>query len=165
MARNTCYLKPCQGGLGMVNLKVKACALPSASLHSALGDPTDSCSFLLGRYFVATSICSLRNEWRHSRSNSLPNASSPTVFYSECIDTLAKVSDVESNSGAIYEKLLAIEPSPPLLPRQWARMIGLGFSLDRHWSRFRDAFTENHKNEIFWLITLRGTKVRDSLFN
>ena len=44
-------------------------------------------------------------------------------------------------------------------------MIGPGFSIDRHWSRVRDAFTENYKNDILWLITLRGTKVRDSLFN
>ena len=44
-------------------------------------------------------------------------------------------------------------------------MIGPGFSIDRHWSRVRDAFTENYKNDILWLITLRGTKTRDSLFN
>ena len=164
VARNTCFLKPCQGELGIVNLKVKACALRSVGLLSALADPADSCFFVC-RYFVATSISSLRTEWRHLRSNSLPNASSPTIFYSECIDTLVKVSDAELNSRAIYYKLLAIESSPPLLPRQWAHMIGPRFSIDRHWSRVRDAFTENYKNDILWLITLRGTKVRDSLFN
>ena len=164
VARNTCFLKPCQGGLGIVNLKVKACALRSVGLLSALANPADSCFFVC-RYFVATSISSLRTEWRHLRSNSLPNASSPTIFYSECIGTLAKVSDAELNSRAIYYKLLAIESSPPLLPRQWTHMIGPGFSIDRHWSRVRDAFTENYKNDILSLITLRGTKVRDSLFN
>ena len=133
-------------------------------LLSALANPADSCFFLC-RYFVATSISSLRTEWRNLRSNSLSNASSPTIFYSECIDTLAKVSDAELNSWAIYDKLLAIESSPPLLPRQWAQMIGPGFSIDRHWSRVRDAFTENYKNDILWLSTLRGTKLRDSLFN
>ena len=100
VARNTCFLKPCQGGLGIVNLKVKACALRSVGLLSALANPADSCFFVC-RYFVATSISSLRTEWRHLRSNSLPNASSPTIFYSECIDTLAKVSDAELNSRAI----------------------------------------------------------------
>ena len=117
------------------------------------------------RYFVATSICSLCTEWRHLRSNSLTNASSPTIFYSECINILAKVSDAELNFRAIYNNLLAIESPPPLLPRQWAHMIGPGFSIDRHWSRVRDAFTENYKNDILWSITLRGAKVRDSLFN
>ena len=136
---------------------MKACALRSVGLLSALTNPADSCFFVC-RYFVAT-------EWRHLRSNSLPNASSPTIFYSECIDTLAKVSDAELNSRAIYDKLLAIESSPPLLPRQWAQMIGPGFSIDRHWSRVRDALTENYKNDILWLITFRGIKVRDSLFN
>ena len=131
VARNTCFLKPCQGGFGIVNLKVKASALRSVGLLSALANPADSCFFVC-RYFVATSISSLRTEWRHLRSNSLPNASSPTIFYSQCIDTLAKVSDAELNSRAIYDKLLAIESSPPLLPRQWAQMIGPGFSTDRH---------------------------------
>ena len=160
MARNTCVLKPCQGGFGIVNLKLKACALRSVGLLSALANPVDSCFFVC-RYFVATSICSLCTDWTHS----LPNASSPTIFYSKCIDSLAKVSDAELNSRAIYDKLLAIESSPPLLPRQWAQMIGSGFSIDRQWARVRDAFTENYKNDILWLITLRGTKVRDSLFN
>lgn len=116
VARNTCFLKPCQGGLGIVNLKVKACALRSVGLLSALANPAYSCFFVC-RYFVATSIFSLRTEWRHLRSNSLSNASSPTIFYSECIDTLAKVSNAELNSRAIYDKLLAIESSPPSPPR------------------------------------------------
>ena len=89
----------------------------------------------------------------------------PRFFYSKCIETLAKVSDAELNSRAIYEKLRAIESSPPLLPRQWAQIMGPGFSIDRHWPRVRDAFTENYKNDILWLITLRGTKACDSLFN
>ena len=75
------------------------------------------------------------------------------------------MSDAELNSRAIYDKLLTIESSPPLLPRQWPQMIGPGFSIDRNWSRVRDAFTENYKNDILWLITLQGTKDRDSLFN
>ena len=66
VARNTCFLKPCQGGLGIVNLKVKACALRSVGLLSALANPADSCFFVC-RYFVATSISSLRTEWRHLR--------------------------------------------------------------------------------------------------
>ena len=46
VARNTFFLKPCQGGLGIVNLKVKACALRSVGLLSALANPADSCFFL-----------------------------------------------------------------------------------------------------------------------
>lgn len=34
-----------------------------------------------------------------------------------------------------------------------------------HWGRVRDDFTENFKNDLSWLVTLRGTKVRDSLKN
>ena len=89
VARNTCFLKPCQGGLGIVNLKVKACALRSVGLLSALANPADSCFFVC-RYFVATSISSLRTEWRHLRSNSLPNASSPRFFIVNVLTLLPK---------------------------------------------------------------------------
>ena len=66
---------------------------------------------------------------------------------------------------SLYQKLLSINSSPPILPRQWSQVIGPGFSLDGHWSLVRDPFTENYKNDVFWLIILRGVKVRDSLFN
>ena len=66
------------------------------------------------------------------------------------------MSGAELNSSAIYDKLLATESSPPSLPRQWAQMIGPGFSIGHHWSRVRDFFTENYKNDILWLIMLRG---------
>ena len=41
--------------------------------------------------------------------------------------------------------------------------MGPGFSLANHWSRVRDDFSENFKEDILWLIVLRGIKVRDSL--
>ena len=41
--------------------------------------------------------------------------------------------------------------------------MGLGFSLSGHWSRVRDEFCENFKDDVLWLIVLRGIKVRDSL--
>ena len=34
-----------------------------------------------------------------------------------------------------------------------------------HWTKVRDGFTENFKNDLYWLIALRGPKVRDSLKN
>ena len=53
VARHTCFLRPCHGRLGIVKLKVKACALRSAGLLSGLADLADSCFFLC-KYFVAT---------------------------------------------------------------------------------------------------------------
>ena len=40
---------------------------------------------------------------------------------------------------------------------------GSRFSLVQHWKCVRDNFTENYKNDLVWLITLRAVKVRDSL--
>ena len=55
------------------------------------------------------------------------------------------------------------DSSSPILPYQWSTFLGMGFSLDAHWSLVRDKFTENFKNDLLWLIVLRGVKVRDSL--
>ena len=67
-------------------------------------------------------------------------------------------------SKVLYKKL-SVESFPPILYRQWSQVIGLGFSLDGHWSLVRDSFTENFKNDVIWLIILRGVNVLDSLFN
>ena len=61
--------------------------------------------------------------------------------------------------------LLSIGSSPPLLPREWSLILGPGFSLCDHWSLVRDDFTQNFKNDLPWLITLRGVKTRDALTN
>ena len=54
---------------------------------------------------------------------------------------------------------------PPRDKGEWSQVIGPGFSLDGHWVLVRDPFTENYKNDVFWLIILRGVEVGDSLFN
>ena len=53
--------------------------------------------------------------------------------------------------------------SAAILPGYWWAFIGPAFSVQRHLSSVRDHITENFKNGIVWLITLRGTKIRDSL--
>lgn len=37
--------------------------------------------------------------------------------------------------------------------------------MDRHWSLVRDGFGENFKNDLLWIIILRGVKVRDAIKN
>ena len=133
-------------------------------MASVLNSPDDS-SFFLCKYFLGRCLSSLRSEWSSLRDNSSPSASSPTPFYEACLDTLSRVGDSALVCKTLYQKLLSINSSPPILPRQWSQVTGPGFSLDGHWSLVRDPFTENYKNDVFWLIILRGVKVRDSLFN
>ena len=42
-------------------------------------------------------------------------------------------------------------------------MIGSHLDITCHWSLTRDTLADNYKNDIAWLITLRGIKVRDFL--
>ena len=67
------------------------------------------------------------------------------------------------SSKNIYRELLKRKSSPPILPFFWAPFVGINFDLLKHWSNVRESLTENFKNDLLWLITLRAVKVRDSL--
>ena len=164
VARNICHLKVKDGGINLLNLRLKCSALRVAGMISTLVDLTDS-SFYLCRFFVGRRLSTLHLEWRPLLSNLVPNAALPTKFYSECVSVLSslRLSDEELNSKNLYKLLLSKESSPPLLSGHWTPVLGPGFSLSSHWSRVRDDFCENFKDDILWLIVLRGIKVRDSL--
>lgn len=68
------------------------------------------------------------------------------------------------SSKAIYCALNKVS-SPPSLHRAWVPYLGPGFSIRDHWAKVRDSFCDNRLNDLFWLIALRGVKVRDSLYN
>lgn len=167
VARNTCYLPVFSGGLNVANLELKCCALRIMSVVSTLRLPDDS-SFFLCKYFLGSRLASLRPEWRSLRDNLSPSASSLTKFYNTCFSDFAKIDrlnrdNVVLSTKCIYSHLLKVKSSPPLLPRVWSSFLGPGFVIKDHWARVRDPFTENFKNDLLWLVTLRGTKVRDSL--
>ena len=169
VSRNTCYLSDRSGGLNISNFELKCSALRISSLVFTLNSPDDPCFFLC-KYFVGSYLAPLRVEWRPLRDNSAPSASSPTLFYNTCLSDLGKIGKLVNDNALlssrnVYLHLLKVKSSPPLLPLAWSSFLGPGFSIKDHWARVRDLFTENYKNDILWLITLRGTKVRDSLKN
>ena len=51
------------------------------------------------------------------------------------------------------------------LPGFWSPILRINFRLSCHCASIRDSFTEHFKNDLLWLITLRGVKVRESLRN
>ena len=63
--------------------------------------------------------------------------------------------------SSILAKIISV----PILPSLWTPFVPRLFSLSTHWKRVRDNFTDNRKNDLAWLITLRAVKVRDSLRN
>lgn len=163
VSRNTCFLSPVSGGINICNLKIKAEALKLASLVVTIDSPEDS-SFFLAKYFVGRRLSTLRKKWSGLRDNSAPSAASLTPYYDRCLHTLAEIDEkTELTSKKIYVKLLSMASSPPLLPGGWVPFLRVDFSIKEHWTLVRDNFCENFKNDILWLITLRGIKVRDSL--
>lgn len=99
-----------------------------------------------------------------------PSALTPTGFYEH---SLKSITDLESripdksyfkyNSKICYLKFLQVTVTTPLLPYRWRAFIGPGLTPQTHWPLVRDSLTENYKNDLAWLITLRGVKIRDSL--
>ena len=164
VARNTCYLKVKNGGINLVNLKLKCQALRVAGMISTLANLLDS-SFYLCRFYVGRRLSTVRSEWPSLASNLVPNAVLPSKFYLDCISVLSSVRLADDNlsSKVFYNLLLSKESSSPLLSWHWTPVLGPGFSLSNHWSRVRDDFCEDFKEDILWLFVLRGIKVRDSL--
>ena len=167
VSRNTCYLPAPSGGLNVVNLKLKCMALRLSSIFSTINLLEDS-SFFLCKYFLGSLLAPLRPEWRSLRDNSSPSAAHPTRFYVECLSIISKLrsfltSDVHLSAKNIYQHLLKGNSSPPILPYPWLAILGPGLIMKDHLAKVRDGLTENFKNDLLWIITLRGVKVRDSL--
>ena len=160
----TCCLPLKCGGLGVCSLDLKCRALRLASTLFIINSPADA-SFFLCRYFIGRRISLMHNRWKCLRDIRAPSASMPTRFYKDVLSTLTDVltSCDDFVSRKIYAALLMKDSTSPILPYQWSTFLGMGFSLDDHWPLVRDKFTENFKNDILWLIVLRGVKVRDSL--
>ena len=143
---------------------MKCQALRVAGMIFILANLSDS-SFYLWRFYVGRRLSTLRPEWRSLTSNLVPTAVLPSKFYSDCISVLSslRLTDESLNSKTFYNLLLSKEAPSFLLSRYWTPVLGPGFSLKNHWSHVRDNFSENFKEDIPWLISLRGTKVHDSL--
>ena len=59
VTRNTCYLKILDGGINLINFKLKAQALCLAGMVSIINSPCDS-NFFLRKYFAGRVMSSLR---------------------------------------------------------------------------------------------------------
>ena len=139
VARNTCYLKVKDGGINLLNFRMKCQALRVAGMISTLVNLSDS-SFYLCRFYVGRRLSTLRPEWRSLTSNLIPNAVMPSKFYSDCISVLSslRLTDENLNSKTFYNLLLSKESSSPLLSRHWMPVLGPGFSPTNLWSRVRE---------------------------
>ena len=121
-------------------------------------------SFFLCKYFCGWHLARLSPQWATLRDNSSPHTFTPTMFYAACIATLSRLdlTFISLTTKSIYNAL-SKNFTPPSLHREWAPFLGPGFSLSDHWAKVRDPLCDNRLNDLFWLITLRGVKVRDSL--
>ena len=169
VSRQTLSAPVKEGGLGIINFPAKSKALRISLVVSSLVKH-DSKAFYLTKYFIGSQLARLRPEWSHLRDNSSPSALRPTSFYDSCLTVIISLEHRLSGNTTFnytakncYVQLIKETVSAPLLPVYWRAFIGSDFSVSRHWSSVRDPLTENFKNDIAWLITLRGTKIRDSL--
>ena len=155
-----------QGGLGLVDFKSKGEALRLSTLVKTLADPAFKCFYLI-RYFCGSRLAPLRPEWSALRDNHTPSAALPTPFYVCLLDSLKSFNFPSSfsESKTFYKEILKQHSTSLSLPSFWSPILRGDFRLSRHWASVRDSFTENFKNDLLWLITLRAVKVRESLRN
>ena len=169
IARKTLSIPLSQGGLGLIDFVSKSQAL-KLSLISTLIDNPDTKAFFLLKYFLGSQLARLREGWSHLRDNSSPSALTPTSYYQVCLKNLTALLNTGSyntgfvfSSKACYQVFLKEAVSAPTLPYRWAPYLNFHLDLPTHWPLVREGRCENFKNDLAWLITLRGVKVRDSL--
>ena len=155
------------GGLGLRDFACQSRSFHLASLVNVLQDSSAKAFFLV-RYFCWSQLASIRPDWAFLRDNLTPRAARPTVFYSRLLQELRSFNFAPSfsfTSKALYSLFLQRSISVPNLPYDWTSYVPTRFSFFTHWKSVRDSFTENFKNDLAWLITLRSVKVRHSLRN
>ena len=164
VSRKSCFCSVKEGGLGLTNFPCKCEALRVSSLVATLNFPDDN-SFFLCKYFAGWHLARFLPQWLPLRDNSSPHSLNPTSFYSSCISILSRLylNFVPLTTKAIYNARNK-NFSPPSLQCAWVPFLGPGFSLHNHWGKVRDSRCDNRVNDLFWLIPLRDTKVRDALY-
>ena len=167
MARKSIICSTADGGLGLKDFRLLGQASRPAALVSIIEDRCCKAFFLL-KYFCGSQLATLRPEWRVLRENLTPSAPQPTQLYSRLLELFRSFSSLNSftfSTRAFYSLLVRKFSTVPILPRQWASFVLRQFSLVTHWSLVRDSLSENSKNDLAWLITMRAVKVRHSLRN
>ena len=134
--------------------------MPGSHLAALVTSVSDSSSkvFYLAKYFCGSVLAPLRPERAGLRDNLTPSAARPTAFYATVLSSF-RVTDLPPGftytSRAFYKVLLANFCTIPIFPALWSGFPLSRFSLSRHWGLICDSFTENYKNDLAWLITLR----------
>ena len=155
VASKTIVCPTSEGGLG----------LRLVALVNVLGESCHKC-FYMAKYFCGARLAPLRPEWSTLRDNLTPSAAQPTSFYVSVLSSLQSVNIPRTfifSTKSLYPLFLKKAYTIPILPAFWSPFVSARFSLSRHWRLVRDDFTENFKNDLAWLITLRAIKVRRSL--
>ena len=165
VARKSLICSVDSGGLGLKDFSCQGRALRLAALVTSVSD-SSSKGFYLAKYFCGSVLAPLRPEWAGLCDNLTPSAARPTAFYASVPSSFRATNlppGFTNTSRAFYKVLLANLCTIPIFPALWSGFVPSRFSLSRHWGLIRDSFTENYKNDLAWLITLRAVKVRHSL--
>ena len=150
VARNPCFCRVEEGGLGLTNFVLKCEALRTLSMLNTARNLGDR-SFFLCKYFVGWQLARLHKDWASLRDTSSPSSFFPTSFYSSCVCVLTRLNldKVQLSTKGIYSFLLKVNSSPPGIHRVWAPYLGSGFSVVDYWAKVR-ASADSKMNDLFW---------------
>ena len=155
------------GGLKVVNFSAKCKALLVSNLTSFLDFSRNSKWHWFARYYLGRRLSFLNERWRPLSANNVPSALTLPEFYQASFDALKEF----LSSGAqpatakkCYEFFVAKTAEQPARIRShWRPHVGCAFNWPNLWKLVRHPSGENVKNDLLWLIIMRGVKVRSIL--
>ena len=154
-------------GLNVINFEAKCKSLLVSNLFNFLDSSRSSKWHYLARYYLGCRLASLDPRWRNLSANNVPNAFSMPDFYKasfECLKESLTSGSLFSSTKQCYEFFAAKYAERPTgIRNYWESSVNRNFSWSNLWKLVRNTSTENVKNDLHWLIIMRGVKVRATL--
>ena len=144
--RRTCQLSVVEGGLGMVDMKLRARALRVDNLLKILNKP-DQAPWYMVRYFVGRGLAHKNVRWKYLLSNMRPNAGRPTEYYELVMSDLDNFDvPVVTTVKEIYKVFLSEVTVLPRCHGIWQHSVGETLPWPRIWSGLLTSITAPRKN-------------------
>ena len=156
VARKTLICSVAEGDLGLRDFRTQGQASRLALLVRIISE-RQWISFYLVKYFCGAQLLSIQRCWADLQDNYSPSAVSPSPFYSSLLTALRDFHfppNFSFTSKDFYSSLLSKIFTIPIFTYLWTPFVSSAFSLPSHWQRIGDSVTENHKNDLAWIITL-----------
>ena len=170
VARKTCFLPIDQGGLGIVDIKVKVKALQLKFVACICNKSYSSPWVFFARFFIGLQLRKYLSISSFLRCNTLPHSFSPSPFYSSLLSFInnfknlfSLFSSPDCTTKSIYQNVFKHNFDPPICELSWLVSLGKDREWKIPWLNSRLGLSSGFENDVLWKIYHRVLKTASYL--